>query len=370
MRLCACLLCPLRWAYGVWFEKKAVYLRSDSRRYAVVRMLNEVPMNRIFDISGLDDLREFLHSQPDADVLRERLYGLFLEYSCYSNAAEWNAAVRICEALAIMGWGDHEPLEARKGRWFNGNPETCFINRDGKVRFLEAVWSKRKDGLAIDYDMSFVHGDRERAYDPPVRCKGGTGAPQDVKLCSQRNWIAKNPIRIVRGLANCYDSSKPVVESMDRVLTPMLNRKMRPELYGASIDAIVLNVSFSFYDNYHCKTNYIIADETLGLRQRDFYPKLLEMYTEKEIDDNGYYLRNRFTYGPFRKDTGSVRVNIVLEREFSQLSVRDQKRLLGEYLLHAVEQVARRLGRKICYDFQLMISDFRAVLNVWTGGAD
>ena len=91
------------------------------------------------------------------------------------------------------------------------------------------------------------------------------------------------------------------------------------------------------------------------------------MYSAKEIEDNGYYLRNRYSYGPFRKDTGRTRVDIVLEKEFSQLSYHSQKQLLSQYLIHAVEQVAKRLERKLSYDFQLMISDFKSILYSWAG---
>lgn len=320
---------------------------------------------KIFEIDGLAELREYLSGRSDVAELRERLYACFLKYSQYRDVAEWNAAVRICEALAIIGWGRHEPLEAVKGTWFNGNPETYFINRDAVPRFLDAVWSGRKDGFAIDCGLSSLHGD---AASPSVRRVSPdfrAGAPQDIPLGSQRNWIPKNPVRITRGLANCYDSSRPVIESIENELIPELNRKMRPGLYGSAIDTIVINLSFSFYDNFHCKTNYIIADESLRLKQKDFYPKLLEMYSEKEIDDNGYYLRNRFTYAPFRPSTGTARVSIVLEREFSQMSVREQKLLLGSYLLHALGHVAERLERKISYDFPLMLRDFRFILDSW-----
>lgn len=228
------------------------------------------------------------------------------------------------------------------------------------------MWSKRKAGYAIDYGLSFYHGTPENPLTEPIRISHKAGVPQDIPLGSQRNWIAKNPIRIIRGLANCYASSKPVIESIEDELQPKLNRNMRPELYGPDINAIVINLSFSFYDNYHCKTNYIIADESLKLKQKDFYPKLLELYPEKEIEDNGYYLRNRFSYGPLRKDTGTVRVHIVLEKEFSQQSEPEQKRLLCGYMLHAVVQLTKRLRRKTNYDFSLMVSDFKSILSDWT----
>ncbi|MCI8999150.1 MAG: hypothetical protein HFJ95_09180 [Muribaculaceae bacterium] len=323
-------------------------------------------MERIFEISGLDDLREYLDGKPDKDALREQLYGEFLKLSRYRNASEWNTVVRLCEALAIVGWGSHEPLEAIRGMWFNGNPETYFLNRYSKPRFLDAVWSKRKDGFAIDYNMSFFHGSQDAPLDKAERLSGGIGETQDVTLCSQRNWIPKNPLFIVRGLSNCYEGSKPVIESIENELVPQLKCGMRPELYGNAIDMLILELIFSFYDDYYCKTNYIIADESLKLKRKDFYPKLLEMYSEKEIEDNGYYLRNRFTYGPFRRDTGRARVEIVFEKEFSQLPAQEQKLLLCRYMLHAVEQMAKRLERKISYDFPLLISDFKSILDRWS----
>lgn len=322
-------------------------------------------MNRIFEISGLEELQKYLAAHPDKDLLRERLYAEFLKYSCYRDVAQWNAAVRICECLAIIGWGEHEALEAIRGVYFNGNPDTFFINRDAKCRFFEAVWSRRKDGLAIDFERSFFHGTRECPALSRPDFTTAIGEVCDAKLNSQRNWIPKNPVRIIRGLANCYESSKAVVESLEHELMPALNSSMRPELYGSAVDAIILNLSFSFYDNYHCKTNYIIADDSLKLKKKDFYPKLLEMFSEKEIADNGYYLRNRFTYSPFRKETGTVRVDIVLEKEFSGLSMQAQKQLLGTYLLTALEHVAKRLEPKISYDFQLLLADFKSILGKW-----
>lgn len=206
-------------------------------------------MNEIFEISSLDELRAFLLANPNKKALREHLYAVFLNHARYSNVAEWNSAVRICEALAIVGWGEHEPLEAVKGTWFNGNPKTYFINRDGKPRFLDAVWSKRTAGFAIDGGLSFFHGSKDDKLAEPMRLSGLTGEPQNIPLNSQRNWIPKNPIRIIRGLANCYENSRPLIESIENNLMPELNQRMRPELYGSAIDAIVINLSFSFYDN-------------------------------------------------------------------------------------------------------------------------
>lgn len=323
-------------------------------------------IQKIFEIEELGRLEEYLAGFPDVEELRAALFAGFLGVSRYRDAGEWNRAVRLCEALAIVGWGDKEPLEAVRGTYFNGNPNTYFINRDARPRFLDAVWSKRKEGFAIDFSRSKLHGSPD-APSPGGPLPEGVGAAEAgaPSLRSQRNWIAKNPILITRGLANCYENSRPVIESMEKELMPELNRRMRPWLYGRAIDRIVLHCCFSFYDDYHCKTNYIIADESLRLKQKDFYPALLAMFPEQEIEDNGYYLRNRFTYGPFRADTGTIRVTIVFEKEFSFLPQRQQKQILCDYFLQAAGQCARRLSRKIDYDFDLMLSDLSAILRQW-----
>ena len=221
-------------------------------------------IRQIHEIDDLQQLREHLSEWPDVEKLRTGLFTEFLRHTRYKNAAEWNAAVRLCECLAIIGWGTHEPVEAIRGTYFNGNPETFFINRYGELRFRDAVWSKRKEGVAIDFERSFFH---ESPGLPAIRTDnvltdGPIGEIQDRRLCSQRNWIPKNPICLTRGISNCYENSKPVIESLEKELKPELNHRMRPELYGDAVNEIILNCSFSFYDHYHCKTNYIIADET------------------------------------------------------------------------------------------------------------
>ncbi len=100
-------------------------------------------MTEIFEIEDLGRLREYLSGFADIDKLRTVLYAGFLRYAAYVNASEWNRAVRLCECLAIVGWGDHEALEAIKGGYFNGNPNTFFVNRNSEPRFLDAVWSAR-----------------------------------------------------------------------------------------------------------------------------------------------------------------------------------------------------------------------------------
>ena len=86
-------------------------------------------IRQIHEIDDLQQLREHLSEWPDVEKLRTGLFTEFLRHTRYKNAAEWNAAVRLCECLAIIGWGTHEPVEAIRGTYFTGNTETFFINR-------------------------------------------------------------------------------------------------------------------------------------------------------------------------------------------------------------------------------------------------
>ena len=107
-------------------------------------------MNRIFEIEELNELEVFLKSQNDIDKLRDSLFAEFLKYADYKNVEEWNNAVRVCESLAIIGWGSNEALEALRGSFFNGNPMTCFVNKHREPRFVEAIWSRRINGFTME----------------------------------------------------------------------------------------------------------------------------------------------------------------------------------------------------------------------------
>ena len=66
------------------------------------------------------------------------------------------------------------------------------------------------------------------------------------------------------------------------------------------------------------------------------------MFSREEIERQGYFLRNRFSYGPFRSDTGCTSIGIVFEKEFSQQPHSRQKEQLCAYLMQAVSHTANR----------------------------
>ena len=174
------------------------------------------------------------------------------------------------------------------------------------------------------------------------------------------------PIQIVRTLDNCYPGSRALLDSITDELNPRLQRDLLPERYGCdTLRQIEINTAMSFYDDFHCKTNYVIADEALRLRPSEFYGALLSMYSEQEIEREGLFLRPRFQIGPLSKRTGMLYVTIVFEKAFSMLPQREQKQQMSEYFLSAVARIAKR-QRKLAYDFPLLLADFRRVLEWWT----
>ena len=92
-------------------------------------------MNKLFETDDLNELAAWL-SREDKMEIRKEIFGEFLIYADYKNALDWNRAVRLCECLAIIGWGDHEPVQAVRSLFFNGNPQTKFYNKFGQRRFL------------------------------------------------------------------------------------------------------------------------------------------------------------------------------------------------------------------------------------------
>jgi hypothetical protein len=69
------------------------------------------PLSKLLDTESLDELKRRL-AATDAGGARQALLTEYQRLFTYRNIVEWNALVRVCEALALLGWGDAEPAEA------------------------------------------------------------------------------------------------------------------------------------------------------------------------------------------------------------------------------------------------------------------
>ena len=61
------------------------------------------------------------------------------------------------------------------------------------------------------------------------------------------------------------------------------------------------------------KQHIIIAKDNSKLSNQTAWVELHKMYSKKEIQENGYYLGNRFQFGPFRANTGKIKTTIHFE---------------------------------------------------------
>lgn len=321
---------------------------------------------KIYQIDDLKMLENWLMNEKNIGELRQILLDELLKVADYKNVSDWNKAVRLCECLAIIGWGDFVPLEALRGKFFNGNPMTYFLDKMGNRHFVDAIWSKRKNGLTMElgrtsYFQSSNQNNQQATilWDYPVK-----EDIQDLPLNSQRNWIAKNPLWFERIVSDCYPNSKAVINSLLNELQPILNIQMQGEKYKKAINRIRLILLFSYHNEYGVKTNYIIADTDKKLSPNQAMEILKTQYSEQEIKDERLYLRNRFEYGAFRKDTGMMTIYIHFEKAFSELSHQAQKEKIAEYALTALNTFAQK-QKKLDYNFDLMIADVKVILENW-----
>lgn len=335
-------------------------------------------MNVIQTLLVAEDLKkvkEILLEQKNILKLREALFSEFLIYADYKCVSDWNKAVRLCECLAIIGWGKYEALEALKGKFFNGNPETYFLTKNGEARFVCAIWSKRVTGYTMEAGRTSYFESPNQLDDKKELISEYPTVEhiEDLKFESQRNWIPKFPIYFRQSTGNCYKNSAPVLYSIDKELQEMLNEKMQPENYGSVINYITINHhhshdvenSYPLY-NINCKTNYIISNQEQKLSRDEARAKLEKMFSKKEIEENQYYLRNRLEYGPFRSTTGKMNIDIYFEKEFAMLDYQQQKQKFTAYVLLGLNNAIEMLKKKkLDYNFDLMQHDFTQIINEW-----
>ena len=324
-------------------------------------------MDEIYLLDSIADLERFLSPKPKLST-RKKLIRQFQNHAFYKNAEQWNKAVRLCEALAIVGWGDREPVEAIRTKAWNGNPATGFRNKELKERFTHADWSRRKSGLTLEEQYTYDYGSPDLpGYDESVGHKPVqvTECVQDLALAKQRNWIPKNPIHITRGIANCYKTSECLVEDISETLIPRLHKEMSPDVYGSTINQIRIKCCFSYSDKGSA-ANHVILDEDIRISTQELYRRLCEMYSKQEIEANSYYLRKRYDFGNFSKAKGTMTVEICFTREFSEQSEKKQKLEFAEHVENAVDGAIVKLKKKkLDYDFNAMKNDLTNILQSW-----
>ena len=94
-------------------------------------------MQELQAFSTITEMETWLRKQGQ-DFIRQYLLREFETVRSYKTTSDWNNAVVICEALAIIGWGDTEFVNAictkRENRW-----ETQLLSTREKNAFVKRI---------------------------------------------------------------------------------------------------------------------------------------------------------------------------------------------------------------------------------------
>ncbi len=277
----------------------------------------------------IEDLRTFLFCIPAQSELRIHLLQLLRTVLEYDDAVAWSKAVRICESLAITGWGDWEKVDACAH--FNGDCwETWFINPQGEYRFRRGRWTKRKAGWCLfnpTYHFS-PHVPELPAKSWQEYAHVEFPCVDLPKLPSQRNPQKQMPI--VMGMIGGNGPVSERVWDLKRELTMLLTQAMRPEIYGDAINRLFL-------------TLYCAAENPAGRATHD-----------------------GLKIGAYRAKQKTFSCELHLDSKFGLLSVDEQKRVFFNAIQESINALETKLAKlKLGYDFAAFRSDINSAFILW-----
>ncbi|WP_277210886.1 hypothetical protein [Isoptericola croceus] len=183
-------------------------------------------MEELFARDDLDHLHEWGRAN-DSDETRALLLAEFARLRNYGNATEWNRLVRVCEALALLGWGAETAVEAIADRWINGSMYTSLKRADFSLADGgERGWVVRGGMLVLDGATPTTTGARER-------------------LDTQRVMLPKNPLRLTR-FGHVQREAVPFAAEAER-LRGLLDQRLARD-YGAGFGYAGIRLAWSFPD--------------------------------------------------------------------------------------------------------------------------
>lgn len=279
----------------------------------------------------LEDLRTFLQTRSDKAALREGLFSLLRAVVEYETAKQWAQAVRICEALAITGWGSLERVDAFSR--FNGDCwETWFINAHGEYRFRLGRWKRRKKGWILLNPEYHFSKDLPEIPSKSWKVFAGVEFPAVdlAALASQRNYQPQMPI--VMGTIGGLPQLSDRVFELKRELTCLLHDNMRPNEYGDTLENLFLTL--------HCEGGAAVTAPRLKI--------------------GAYRPQKRAFYCDLHFNPGYARLN----RE-------QQVEVFRSALDQAVDSLEAKMSKThIEYDFAAFRADLRRTFAIWRQGQD
>lgn len=289
----------------------------------------------------LSELESFLKGFHVAE-LRNALLHLFQKYQYYQNLTEWNRAVRICESLAIIGWGEAEGYEAFHFTYVNGNPYTCFVDYLDKERIQSANWSKSKSGYTLKpgqvYRFNAPNEKAEIVQDIPIDIQNGS-------FLTQRNWLPGNPVKPKPFIQNALPELTFIRDQLIR-LRVFLNARLSGHHYGKSLNYIYIpcHISSEF-------TQYELTDTI---------PESGQKYAGKTI------LTPKVVPGRFNRKTGVYTIDYFIPKAFGEQSESLQLQKLKQDMVEIIDLAVEKLRQKCAgFDFDQMKKVALKCLDEW-----
>ncbi len=305
----------------------------------------------IFAINGLTKLEAHLR-KGNLDRTRAALQRKLFALVEYRNARDWNQLVRVCEALAIVGWGDVEPIDARAEKWLNGAFYTELQNLYFEKRFLSAGWKKKGGTFVLDEASRFYHASPERAAHAEMDTNVYARAHPEVdvkdyrvaRLATQRNPLPKNPVRFVRS-GNFFPIFEPFIAELE-TLRARIDRETRPSEYGTGFGYMGIRCDFA---NEFAEYFHDVADVPKSFKGSSF-------------------VRPRIAFGRLAKKQGELRIVNVrhFPSEFTEQSLARQKKVFSQDLAEMVTDLGSRLKKKkVKLDVAALLGDVRKITDTW-----
>ncbi len=299
----------------------------------------KIMLDVMYECETIDELKTYIETQPNTE-LRTALLNEFDKLENYKNIMEWNKLVHICEALAILGWGEREALEAIAHKWINGSYYTRISNSYFEYK-VEQGWKKQKETFVLDQE-------------------GADKTDYGIsKFASQRNKLPKSPIRWIRS-GNYQKSLQPFIDSLEELAEKMI-REIRPELYGDDFSHIRFNLYFSHHD-----------DKSPSVRYEYFHSEDDVPNDMKGTTNPGgmpaYVIRPKFKIGRLATKENELRLLVTryYTRKFGYLELNQQKQILKEDFFEVIDVLADKLKKKrIQYNTELLKSDINNMFQTW-----
>lgn len=289
---------------------------------------NLAQVEELFALDTVDDLRGWILAH-ESEWMRDALLTEFARLRNYRNAAEWNRLVRVCEALALIGWGDSTPVEANADRWINGSMYTKLMTASFR-HDRERGWIVRQGLLVLDEAEPSMAGARER-------------------LDSQRVLLPKNPLRLNRS-GNLQHGAVPFADQAKR-LRGLLDERLARS-YGDGFDFLGITLAFSY------------SDAGLGRAQEYFHDEADVV----ERDGVRSFVRPRLDVGRISRRGGQTVLMVTRHytAEEGAMPLRDQCEGLVGDLHEIVDLTAAKLRRKAPdFRFDALRADLDATLALW-----